>query len=154
MRNRLLGTAFLFAIAGTLLYAPAGVSRDLAVESEDAAAKAFCDAFMAKVAADDLPGAFATLRTAATLPLPEIDTLERQTVTQRSVVAPRFGKSVGTEFVRKEAGGNSLIRFTYIEKFERHALRWMFTFYKPANQWRFNGLSWDDRIQELLEPVP
>jgi hypothetical protein len=83
-------------------------------------------------------------------PEDELDNLAAQTATQRANIEGRFGRSLGYELVRREAVGDFLLRLTHVEKTERHALRWLFTFYKPADAWIVSGLTWDDRISALL----
>jgi hypothetical protein len=38
-----------------------------------------------------------------------------------------------------------------IEKFENHAVRWLFMFYKPGGEWKLNAFYWDDRIGALFD---
>jgi hypothetical protein len=79
----------------------------------------------------------------------ELDTLLAHTKEQRKVVTERFGKSLGVEFLRTEALGDSLVRHIFIEKFEKHALKWQISFYKPQDAWIVNSVYWDDKISEL-----
>lgn len=80
----------------------------------------------------------------------EIDSLANQTETQWPVVRQRFGASIGSEFISEKKVGNSFVQFIYIQKFERHALRWLFTFYKPTDRWIVNGASFDDTISAMF----
>jgi hypothetical protein len=80
----------------------------------------------------------------------EIDNLANQTNTQWPLVRQRFGTSIGTEFVEQSESGHSLARFIYLQKFQNHAIRWVFTFYKPGDRWIINAVSFDDRLDLLL----
>lgn len=42
------------------------------------------------------------------------------------------------------------MKTTYIGKFERHIVRWVFTFYRPKDQWMVNAITWDDDIDALF----
>lgn len=79
----------------------------------------------------------------------EVEDLMAHTLEQRKVVIERFGKSLGVEFIRTEEVGTSLVRHVFIEKFERHALRWQLSFYKPSDVWVVNSVYWDDKISEF-----
>lgn len=79
----------------------------------------------------------------------EIDDLLAHTKDQRRLVKERFGKPLSVEFIRTEEVGSSLVRHTFIEKFERHALRWQLSFYKPSDHWVVNTIYWDDKVSEV-----
>jgi hypothetical protein len=81
----------------------------------------------------------------------EIDNLANQTNTQWPMVKQRFGTSIATEFIKETKAGDSLARFVYLQKFQNHAIRWVFTFYKPKDRWIINGVSFDDRLDLLFE---
>ena len=83
------------------------------------------------------------------LPEAEIVTLIDQTQSQWEIVRTRFGKTLGTEIVRTERIGSSFLRLRFIQKFDRHALRWTFAFYKPKDSWVINEVSFDDEIDDL-----
>ena len=85
------------------------------------------------------------------LPAGEVDDLIEQTRSQWPIISSRFGKSLGVEFIKVQTAGESLARYIYIQKFERHAIRWVLTFYKPDDRWYFNAIFFDDRIGELFE---
>lgn len=80
----------------------------------------------------------------------EIDSLANQTGTQWPVVKQRFGASLASEFISARQAGQSLVELVYLHKFERHAIRWVFVFYKPADRWLINGVSFDDSIELLF----
>lgn len=82
----------------------------------------------------------------------EIDGLVNQTVTQWPIVRQRFGTSITTEFVQEMQVGVSFVQYVYLQKFENHAIRWLFTFYKPRERWVVNGVSFDDSIELLFTP--
>ncbi len=80
----------------------------------------------------------------------EIDSLANQTGTQWPMIKQRFGTSIATEFVKEMHAGKSLARFVYMQKFQNHAIRWVFTFYRPRDKWIVNGVSFDDRLELLF----
>lgn len=85
------------------------------------------------------------------LPESEITALINQTKSQWGTVQSRFGENAGFEFIETQRVGKSFIRHLYIQKFMNHSIRWQFTFYKPKNKWRVNGLVFDDQVGELFK---
>lgn len=85
------------------------------------------------------------------MPAAEIDRLADETESQWPTVSQRFGSSLGSQFVKREEVGDSLARFTYLQKFDRHALRWVFVFYKPQGQWLVNTVYFDDQLEKLFD---
>ena len=61
-----------------------------------------------------------------------------------------FGETVGINLVKEQLVADSLVRITYIERFERHLIRWNFTFYRPKSQWVVNAIVWDDDVDALF----
>lgn len=93
---------------------------------------------------------YATLKPYWPLPAVEIDNLANQTNMQWPMVRQRFGASIASEFVKQIEGGPSFARFIYLQKFQNHAVRWVFTFYKPKDQWIINAVSFDDKLETLF----
>ena len=85
------------------------------------------------------------------LPPVEIDGLANNINTQWSVVRQRFGKPTGLELLKEERLGESFVRFYYLHKFENHAIYWRFTYYKPDNIWKINGITFKDDLDFLFE---
>lgn len=81
----------------------------------------------------------------------EIDNLANQIQLQWSVVKQRFGNTIGYEFIKEEKIGNSFVRFFYLQKFEKHAIYWIFTYYRPKNRWIINQISFKDDLDPLFE---
>ena len=76
--------------------------------------------------------------------------LSMQTITQRSTLGQRFGLTMGIHLASEQIVGDSMMRITYIEKLEFHLIRWVFTFYKPDDEWMVNAIVWDDDIDALF----
>jgi len=87
------------------------------------------------------------------LPQVEIDGLANQISTQWPIVDQRFGESTGYDFVQEERIGNSFIRYYYLHKFRNHAIYWQLTFYKPADSWLVNGVTFKDSLEKLFQVV-
>ena len=113
-------------------------------------ARAIADNAMESFGREEFDPGYEGLKPYWPLPVAEIDNLINQTLTQWPLVQQRFGKSLGTEFVKEEKGGESFVRFTYLQKFEKHAIRWLFIFYRPKNEWVINGVTYDDQVSQLF----
>ncbi len=96
--------------------------------------------------------AFARLKDVWVLPLNELESLESQTIKQLNLLEGRFGEIVGSKLVNEELLENVLYRLTYVLKFEKHGLRFIFTYYNgKEDKWVLNGFKWDDSLSKLLE---
>jgi len=106
---------------------------------------------MSKVAAGNLDSAIAEVKKYTIVPEVEIDSSLGQFKLQLPVIAQRFGASVGAEFVREEKMGESLLRITYLHRFDKHAMRWMFYYYRGSQGWVLNTFRFDDNILALFD---
>lgn len=116
-----------------------------------AEARKVSDKAVALFQQEKIVAGYASLKPYWPLSSVEIDNLANQTNTQWPMVKQRFGTSIATEFIKESKAGESFARFIYLQKFENHAIRWVFTFYKPKDRWIINGVSFDDRLDLLLE---
>jgi hypothetical protein len=111
------------------------------------------DASMAKLSDGDIKGAFGDFRRSFASPADSLSSLEITYKSQREVATLAFGKPLGeVEFIREELVGRSLLRLIYLEKFERNAIVWRMTYYRPNQEWFLHTLSWDDKPQDLFDP--
>lgn len=67
----------------------------------------------------------------------------------REAFRTRGGKPLEIEFVRTEAAGGALVRFVYMEKAERSAQVWKFTFYRTADGWKWLNMEVGGPDQDL-----
>jgi hypothetical protein len=114
-------------------------------------ARKLLDDAMASVSREDLPGAFSKLKPYwVKLPDGEFDVMIGRMADQHRNLAPRFGKSLGSQFVSQKAVADTAAYFLYVEKFERHLVRWHFYLYHPKDRWQMNSVFFDDQIQGLF----
>lgn len=125
-------------------------SAQAATLQTDADIRAFADRIMAKIAKADLAGAFAAMKPYTIIPPTEFDAAALQSKSQRDLAGTRFGATIGYEFIGERRSGQSLLKLTYIEKTERHALPWTFYFYRTPKGWVLNSFFWHDRMPDLL----
>lgn len=58
------------------------------------------------------------------------------------------------EFVKTQTIGSSLVRLIYLEHRAGGAVAWRFTLYRPRNEWRLIGMTWDSNIESLFRDAP
>ena len=135
------------AILFACLWAPSALGQTL--DSLDDV-RALTQRSMDHVLAGKVDDVFIELLPHRPLPENELSMLRMQTLTQRNLVGERFGDSIGIVRVNERIIADSTVRITFIEKFERHVVRWVFTYYKPEDQWLVNSIVWDDDIDALF----
>ena len=113
--------------------------------------KKICDEFMQRVVEGEITGAFELVEPYFPLPDAEFDMLKMQSVKQLGLVSSRFGNEISFELIKDQSIRDIFSQYIYLEKFEKHAVRWTFTFYNPRNGWIVNNLRWDDNINDLFE---
>jgi len=109
--------------------------------------------FMKLVAVEKYTEAFQLLEPHWPLSKADFESLIGKTSDQMGTVKREFGAVTGIELVRTETAGDALLRHSILQKFEKHGLRWLGTYYKPGGTWMVNSVVWDDSIEKLLEPA-
>lgn len=99
---------------------------------------------------EKFPEGYELLKPYWPLPAAEVDNMANQTLQQWPVIKDRFGSSLSVEFVSQTDVGSSLSQVIYLQKFQNHAIRWVFTLYKARDRWMFNSVSFDDQLQALF----
>ena len=113
-------------------------------------AKELAEKVLSRAVAGDMDGITTVVKPYWPFPEDELEALVAQTAQQRSLLANRLGKSVGFTLVRREVAADTFLRLVYVERFENTGLRWLFTFYKVRDVWKFNGFAWDEEIAKLF----
>ena len=99
---------------------------------------------------DDVAGMLKLLKDQLVRSLPDFEATQGMCETHRRLHSQRHGKSLGeVELIRKEVVGDSFIRFSYLERWERHALVWRLGYYRTAEGWKLNEFEWDDKPAAL-----
>jgi len=120
------------------------------LDSNDAA-RALTDQIMAKVGSGDIEGGFQLMKPFLIIPESEFNVMMEKTKMQLPAIQMRFGKTIGSEFIKEKLVGYSLLQIVQIQKFEKHILRWDFIFYSPDGKWILNTFNFNDQIQSMFE---
>lgn len=115
-----------------------------------AEARQLTDRIMVKVGEGDIESGIRLAKPFLIIPVAEFDVMLDQVKMQQPAMTQRFGKSIGHEFIREERTGENLLRIIQIHRFEKHAMRWSFYFYRGKNGWVLNTFKTDDDIRQLF----
>ena len=113
--------------------------------------KAVTDKVMAQVTKGDFEGGMMSFKGLTIIPAAEFDAMVGQAKNQLPMIAGRFGGSLDYEFIGQKDVGNSLSSLTYIHRFDKHAMRWMFYLYRGKEGWVINTFRFDDQWPQLLD---
>lgn len=139
-----------FILAVCLVLMPAGAYAQSRLK-DPAAARKLSDDIMKRVAAGDIEGGLRLAKPFLIIPEAELETMIGQAKLQVPVMAQRFGKNLGYEFIREDRAGASLLRIVQLSLHERHATRWSFYFYRTPTGWALNTFHFDDNIRALFQ---
>ena len=114
-------------------------------------AKELVRTIMSKVETGNTSEALDLMKPYLIIPLSEFDVMKNQLSLQAPMIEQRFGATLGVELADVQEVGESLMRVMYIQKFEKHLMRWRFYFYKPKEGWVLNTFKTDDSIQLMFE---
>lgn len=113
--------------------------------------KVVTDGVMNKVAEGNLEGGLKSFKELTVIPPAEFDAMVGQAAIQMPLITSRFGATLGQEFIKQVTVGDSLAELVYIQRFDRHAMRWQFYLYRGKDGWVINTFRFDDRWPELLD---
>jgi hypothetical protein len=114
-------------------------------------ARQLTDNMMTKIAAGEVEAGLSLAKPYLIIPDAEFKEMVSQTNLQMPKLGQRFGKSVGSEFIREDKVGTSFYRIIQVQRFEKHITRWTFYFYKTPTGWVLNTFNFDDKIQLLFD---
>lgn len=115
------------------------------------AVKQLAKSVMVKVADGNVEEGISLVKPYFIIPDHEFEGMLSSLRMQAPAIEQRFGKTIGAEFVAIEEVGDSLMLIMYMQKFEKHVMRWKFYFYKPNNSWVLNTFNTDDKIQLMFK---
>lgn len=113
-------------------------------------ARKLTDRVMAKVGEGDVVGGIRLAQPYLIIPPAEFEVMIDQLRMQEPVMAQRFGKTIGHEFLREEKVGENLLRIVQLHRFDKHAMRWSFYFYRGSSGWVLNTFKTDDDVAQLF----
>jgi len=94
--------------------------------------------------------AWARMKTNTTIPPGRIDTFASGYNSQVSQTIKYFGPSIGMELISAEIMGESLLRLTYLVKYEVTGVSWFLTFYKGRDNWVLTDFNYDINMNSIF----
>lgn len=108
------------------------------------------DGVMGSVGAQNYDGAWAQMKPYAVVPPAEFDAFSAQFTSQIPNILQRYGSAAGSEFVREEKAGDSLLRLVYLARHQKSAMRWYFIFYRGEKGWILSDFKFDGNLIALF----
>lgn len=114
------------------------------------------DMAMNKLKVGDVDGAYETLIPHLTWPegVDHLFDARDQAKKMREAMSRTNAPMGEIEFLARESVGKSLVRYVYLEKWDRMAVVWKFTFYHGRDGWTVYAVDWSNAspaIQELFQ---
>lgn len=109
------------------------------------------DQIMQQIGKGDFEAGFKLIKPRIIVPVAEFDAMVGQARVQLPAIKQRFGSSFGYEFVEETKRGENLIRYTYIQRFDKHAMRWVFYNYRGKDGWVINSFRFDDQLPAFFQ---
>lgn len=113
-------------------------------------ARKLTDRIMIKVGEGDVVGGIRMAQPFLIVPPAEFDVMIERLRMQEPIMARRFGKTIGHEFLLEEKVGENLLRIVQLHRFDQHAMRWSFYFYRGSSGWVLNTFKTDDDLPQLF----
>ena len=108
------------------------------------------DQIMEQVGKGKVEAGLKLLKPRTIIPEAEFDAMVGQAKLQLPAMSQRFGEPLGYEFLREDRVGENLIRYSYIQRFDKHAMRWIFYTYRGKGGWVVNSFQFDDKLPAVF----
>jgi len=103
------------------------------------------------LAQEKFDSAFQVLKPHWPLPAAELALLTRTTIADWPRVRERYGKMQGLRYIGEQRLSPTLIRYSYLHRFEKGSGQWQFTFQKYQDTWLVDGVAFVEGISSLAE---
>ena len=108
------------------------------------------DGMAASIGTGNYNAAWKQMKPYSVVPPVEFDAFVAQFQSQLPTLLPRYGKAIGSEFVREDKAGESLLKLTYLAKHEKSAMRWLLVFYRGEKGWVLSDFKFDGNLNALF----
>ena len=112
--------------------------------------KTLTDSAMKEISGGNIDAGFKALQPYVAFSQEQFGEFKAHVADEQSQIEAHMGKNVGYELVEDKELGTSLYRAVYLQKQEKSALVWYFTFYKGADGWTLNDFNFNDHIKDLF----
>ena len=111
----------------------------------------FCDGVMGSIGAGNLAGTMPQIQKHLSASPKRAKELEDALGSWYIATLVQFGDAQGSEFVKQDGFSTTLLRLTYLAKYERGVTRWIFLFYNRPEGWALVDVGSDGNLQSVLE---
>ncbi|MBU6249727.1 MAG: hypothetical protein KGO47_00980 [Cyanobacteria bacterium REEB417] len=139
------------SILALLLLSPPNAFAQQQVASSTDALRKVLDQSMGSLAKGQIKEGYSTLSLYSSLPSADMQVALEDILNQQPGIQRRFGGRLGYQFLRSEGMGDNLIRWTYLERFEKSAITWNFIGYRGKAGWMISGVTWSGDLERLFE---
>jgi hypothetical protein len=141
----LLGGVAAFAVGRVVVPAPSGKS-DAANPAADV--RPLAESFLRRLQGDNLDELQIALQNGFwPITQQEYATFRGQFAADRARFVREFGDRTGEfELVRETTLSPSLVKFVYLEKYQRDGILWHLVLYHSQGDWRLIGVSWKEKL--------
>lgn len=94
--------------------------------------------------------AWAKMKSNTTIPPGRIDSFAAGYNSQFSQTIKYYGPSIGMELISAEISGQSVLRLTYLVKYEVTGVSWFLTFYKGRENWVLTDFNYDINMNAIF----
>jgi hypothetical protein len=140
----------MICLCGSLLVTTLPANSQTQSLTSTAEIRKFTDSVMANVGVGKYDGAWKQIRPYAVVPASELDAFSKNFDQQLPTIKTRFGTPIGSDFIREDRAGDSLVRLTYIARYQRSATRWYFVFYRGEKGWVITDFKFDSNLIDLF----
>ncbi len=111
----------------------------------------FCDGVMGSVGSDNFKGTMSQIQEHLSAPAQRVKYLSNALDSWYTLTLTQLGYAQGYEFVKQEGFSNTLLRLTFLARYQRGATRWVFTFYNRSEGWVLTDVGSDANLQPVFD---
>ncbi len=137
-------------LALCLLVAPAAFGAATGLSSLDES-KTLANRATFLLAQEKFDGGFGALQPHWPMPAAELRLLIQQTTADWPRVRQRLGNMQGLRYIGEQHLSPTLIRYSYLQRFERGSGQWQFTFQKYRDSWLVDGVAFVEGLPTPAE---
>lgn len=135
-------------VAASLLWSFNATAGDLKTPEQ---ARDFANDIIVAIGKGNLDEAWMKMKTNTTIPPGRIDSFATSYANAVQQTLKYYGPSIGMELIFAETSGESLLRLTYIVKYEVTAVSWFMTFYKGREDWVLTDFNYDVNVNSIFK---
>ena len=114
-------------------------------------ARDYANQIVVDIGQNRLNEAWAKMKSNSTIPPGRIDAFADNYTKAVQQTLKYYGPSIGMELLAAEISGESLLRLTYLVKYEVTGVSWFLTFYKGRDKWVLTDFNYDININSIFQ---